>query len=902
MTKKLVQQIIFILISVLFISGCARPENQQTSSQIKLQLPNMNSQKVNSLESCEDMCLHHLIVNVTGSGFQPIELSIDVEDLENEQLLIDVPNGSNRLFQVIAVYREVSTATLKFYYGDSVQSLNGGNKDIAIDIKSLNQSSSKQAQITGRWLGYEALPKTPTGELRVQYRPANGKPAMTIQKSSINSGWFSAFSLQGIAFDYVVKTLQGERILLFENASYESFTTSASLANIMVPTHYDDGKLEQPIHFLYGFYGSPAHTANKKICYNSSVATSLNNYDGTADGSQKISWSNLTFTGGENSFSSCGANSNFPFLTNEYIKVVPQFLSNDKSQSGGFSGVFAGIDSNSQMKFFFVDTTSFKTSVVPGGRLLADQAVLFSLPPESQDLFREGYVPCTEFAQGKFGAQNRGTVDLALAGETASGSHNLNAQEMNYPKALCPSFQGRIFNAGVMDEGEESTPMGVGVVSVVGNQKAFAALRSDGSVVTWGDSLYGGDSSIVASSIDGNVEVTEIYSTKNAFAVIRTDGSVVTWGDATGGGNSSSVANAINGTIAVTQIYSAKFGAFAALRNDGSVVTWGNSTSGGNSSSVASSINGTIDVIEIFSTSNAFAALRNDGSVVTWGNSTGGGDSSIVSSEINGTIDVIEIFSTSNAFAALRNDGSVVTWGNSTGGGDSSIVSSQINGMIDVIEIFSTSSAFAALKEDGSVVTWGSSGGGGNSSTVSSQIDGTIDVIEVYSTDYSFAALKEDGSVVTWGNSASGGNSSTVSSQIDGTIDVIKIYSSYFAFAALRSDGSVVSWGDAALGGDSSIVSIQINGTIDVTQIYSAKNGAFAALRIDGSVVTWGHSNSGGNSTIVSSQINGTIAVYSIYSTGSAFAALRTNGSVITWGDPANGGDSSSVAAKLSGY
>jgi len=86
-TKKSVQQFLFVLISALFILGCSRPENQKTSSQIKLQLPNMNSQKLSSLESCEEVCLHHLIVNVTGSGFQPIELSIDVEDLETDQLL-----------------------------------------------------------------------------------------------------------------------------------------------------------------------------------------------------------------------------------------------------------------------------------------------------------------------------------------------------------------------------------------------------------------------------------------------------------------------------------------------------------------------------------------------------------------------------------------------------------------------------------------------------------------------------------------------------------------------------------------------------------------------------------------------------------------------------------------------
>ena len=149
--------------------------------------------------------------------------------------------------------------------------------------------------------------------------------------------------------------------------------------------------------------------------------------------------------------------------------------------------------------------------------------------------------------------------------------------------------------------------------------------------------------SSVASQLDGSIDVTQIYSTNAAFAALRTDGSVVAWGWDVNGGDSSSVASQLDGTIDVVQIYST-VGAFAALRTDGSVVTWGNNSFGGDSSTVASRLDGTIDVVQIYSTDYAFMALRVDGSVVTWGGdgdiggNNFGGDSSTVANQLKSNV------------------------------------------------------------------------------------------------------------------------------------------------------------------------------------------------------------------------------------------------------------------------
>ena len=252
----------------------------------------------------------------------------------------------------------------------------------------------------------------------------------------------------------------------------------------------------------------------------------------------------------------------------------------------------------------------------------------------------------------------------------------------------------------------------------------------------------------------------------SAFAVIKSNGSVIAWGDKNSGGDISSIAREeLDGTIPVMQIFS-NSSAFAALRTDGSVVTWGNADLGGDSSTVASSLNGDVDVTKIYSNGNAFAALRADGSVVSWGQSgyskTGQPleiDTSLVASQINGSIPVTQIysgFSDYSGFSALRADGSVVTWGQNN---DSSVVANSLNGDVDVTTLYSTGYAFAALRADGSVVTWGNAGDGGDSSTVAEALNGDVDVTTLYSNGYAFAALRADGSVVTWGSAGWGGDS-----------------------------------------------------------------------------------------------------------------------------------------------
>ena len=57
---------------------------------------------------------------------------------------------------------------------------------------------------------------------------------------------------------------------------------------------------------------------------------------------------------------------------------------------------------------------------------------------------------------------------------------------------------------------------------------AFAAVLGDGSVMTWADSGYGGDSSDVQSQLKNGQQI-QASRCGSAFAAILSDRSVVTW-------------------------------------------------------------------------------------------------------------------------------------------------------------------------------------------------------------------------------------------------------------------------------------------------------------------------------------------------------------------------------------
>ena len=83
-----------------------------------------------------------------------------------------------------------------------------------------------------------------------------------------------------------------------------------------------------------------------------------------------------------------------------------------------------------------------------------------------------------------------------------------------------------------------------GVQKIQASHGAFAAVLSEGSVVTWGAARCGGDNSTVRDQLKG---VQQIQASYGAFAAILSGGSVITRGDAHCGGDSSAVGDQLKG-------------------------------------------------------------------------------------------------------------------------------------------------------------------------------------------------------------------------------------------------------------------------------------------------------------------------------------------------------------------
>ena len=301
---------------------------------------------------------------------------------------------------------------------------------------------------------------------------------------------------------------------------------------------------------------------------------------------------------------------------------------------------------------------------------------------------------------------------------------------------------------------------------------AFAAILSDGSVVSWGSEKYVEANHAVQDQAMAGSMLGDIWDMRDIIGIYKRDVMRVyrVWGM----GFHIFIARkgpfffpGYYGQAFVTQVQGSG-GAFAAILSDGSVVTWGSVGHGGDSTAVQDQLK---NVKQIQASDYAYAAILGDGSVVTWGDADCGGDSSAVQDQLR---NVRQVQYTDYAFAAILADGSVVTWGNAFCGGDSSAVQDRLR---DVQQIQGNNYAFAAILVDGSVVTWGNAFFGGDSSAVQDRLR---NVQQIQSSEGAFAAILGDGSVVTWGSATTGGDSSAVQYLLRHWVAVKELELSYY--------------------------------------------------------------------------------------------------------------------------
>jgi uncharacterized protein YjbI with pentapeptide repeats len=414
------------------------------------------------------------------------------------------------------------------------------------------------------------------------------------------------------------------------------------------------------------------------------------------------------------------------------------------------------------------------------------------------------------------------------------------------------------------------TPAGgvTNVVAVYCTYSAYAALRTDGSVVCWGDAARGGTTPAGVSS-----NVISIEASFSAFAALKSDGTVVFWGDSIEI-RSSTRSDLIN----ITRLYSSSNG-FACLNSSGGVIMVGTFT-GSVNWPIPAGFNS--NVVEVYTNSSGFAALRDDGSVATW----------ITSNNTNADLssNIVCVFPNENSFAALKNNGSVVWWGGTAN------IATPPGTSSGVISIYNTHSAFAALKTDGSVVLWGEFNNGGQNNT---NVDLSSNIVNIVGGERAFAALKRNGTIVTWGNLENGGSLTSGSAIFSGTkisewlgsegvTNVVSMYNTTSSFTYIFRNGNIRCTGSYNSGaapdnGQTNNSSLPYTGwnhssLTNIVSVFAGYN-AYATMSQTGLAGSYGLNLYGGGQLFFGGLAQGGTVQNAVYLTGSltGFAVIRSS-------------------------
>jgi len=238
---------------------------------------------------------------------------------------------------------------------------------------------------------------------------------------------------------------------------------------------------------------------------------------------------------------------------------------------------------------------------------------------------------------------------------------------------------------------------GTNWIGISANSAGGAAIKSDGTLWTWG--FNGGGNLADGTTANKSSPVTTIggqgtwaslmtgASGSQTVAAIKLDGSLWIWsagstnsgilvGDGTGVAKSSPVTTAGGGNN--WKSVTCGYGAAAAVKTDGTLWTWGLNTSGQLGTGVTTSTNspvttagGGVNWKMVAQASSGFGAVKTDGTLWTWGlNTTGGlGDGTTVNKSSPVTVaGGGTTWKVACGYGAIKTDGTLWTWGSNGGG------------------------------------------------------------------------------------------------------------------------------------------------------------------------------------------------------------------------------------------
>ena len=491
-----------------------------------------------------------------------------------------------------------------------------------------------------------------------------------------------------------------------------------------------------------------------------------------------------------------------------------------------------------------------------------------------------------------------------------------------------------------------------------------AAIKTDGTLWTWGsgtDGQLGTNDTTTrntpVTTFAGGTNWKQVSSGFYHCAAIKTDGTLWTWGQGSYGKlgtndttNKSTPVTTFAGGTNWKQV-SGGGNQTAAIKTDGTLWTWGRNTNGqlGTNDTTTrttpvTTFAGGTNWKQVSSGSAHCAALLDDGvnkQLFLFGNNSnsqlGFPITISIPDQVEGNhTNWKQVSSGGIHCAAIKTDGTLWTWGQGAfgqlGTGDSTTRSTPVItfvGGTNWKQVSAGTEHTAAIKTDGTLWTWGSVGYGrlGRTSANANRLTPvttfaggtnwadtpTAEPEDLYTIsagiDNYCSAIKTDGTLWTWGLGVSGqlGTNDTttritpVTTSAGGT--TWKQVSSGSAHcAAIKTDGTLWTWGSGGQGrlGTNDTTqrltpSTTFSGGTNWKQVSVGRDHT-AAIKTDGTLWTWGSGTDGRlgdndttqRSTPVTTFVGGT-NWKQVSSGGYHCAAIKTDGTLWTWGRGSDG-------------
>lgn len=493
-------KLVFAVVLFLLTVSCTRPENDTSKAQISISSL-MNSQKETALSG---KTLGHIALNISASDLrEPIVYSWDANDQGTTQtppssLQFDVPQGPARLIQILAIYKDDTSGSMLFYYGDTKQDFYHTEESVTLAVNSIGAGDAVSGRVSGRYLNGSAVEYT--GPLLIKYTPAD-KPSVIVSRSTIFSGWFNVFMMEGSSlakFSYELEDgtkLWGRAV----NLSDTEFGPGKAVMKVAMPVrwrmktgsngHYSWEQEEAQV-YAYGFFG-PGVSAFNVICRPDSNSTDLSSLPALPNYS--------VFTGSKPADDTDLPDLPGNFLVSSSLPTAAELLSvatpfasfsvkgglkpGDSLCIGGtewstkislgnlYTYLINGNGNDSSSAHFAPFTRSATTGPVAisssgsdyliAGELLpglyglfVDHLIIFKKVSTESAHFKDDFIPCRLLAAGGFGFDKVG--DYTLVSSSFSGvSLNITAADKSALGAgpnivVCPAKGPLIYDAGFL--------------------------------------------------------------------------------------------------------------------------------------------------------------------------------------------------------------------------------------------------------------------------------------------------------------------------------------------------------------------------------------------------------------------------------------------------------------------